>query len=287
MVTGATGVVGAPILRLLVESGRQVGALVRSDRVGRVRRENRGGGSERGHAQPSFAGPSLLRVRGGVPRRRCQPVLCLGPRSHGRRQHRRLSQCASERAPPPAFGVWCTPRRPRRSARREALSETRAHLTADASSPTTRGPSTWPNRRCSPSGPRSRWWRSTRPPSRVPGRASGTGKLILQVIDGKLPVLVDTRVSMVDIDDCARGPPAGRGEGHAGTALHPEWFHPRHPAGARPPRGGDRKARQGSLPSRVGGAGRCRRLWSSLEDDRQTPQVLFGDGAHHAPRPRL
>ena len=38
-----------------------------------------------------------------------------------------------------------------------------------------------------------------------PGRASGTGKLILQVIDGRLPVLVDTRVSMVDIDDCARG----------------------------------------------------------------------------------
>ena len=38
-----------------------------------------------------------------------------------------------------------------------------------------------------------------------PGRSSGTGKLILDVARGKLPVLVDTRLSIVDIDDCARG----------------------------------------------------------------------------------
>lgn len=38
-----------------------------------------------------------------------------------------------------------------------------------------------------------------------PGRASGTGKLIIDVINGKLPFLVDTVFSMVDIDDCARG----------------------------------------------------------------------------------
>ena len=37
MVTGATGVVGAPILRLLVESGRQVGSPRLLRRVGRVR----------------------------------------------------------------------------------------------------------------------------------------------------------------------------------------------------------------------------------------------------------
>ena len=36
-----------------------------------------------------------------------------------------------------------------------------------------------------------------------PGRASGTGKLILDVIEGKLPLLVETTVSIVDIDDCA------------------------------------------------------------------------------------
>ena len=49
-------------------------------------------------------------------------------------------------------------------------------------------------------------------------RASGTGKLILQVIDGKLPVLVDTRVSMVDIDDCARGHLLAE-EGHRDNAT--------------------------------------------------------------------
>jgi dihydroflavonol-4-reductase len=38
-----------------------------------------------------------------------------------------------------------------------------------------------------------------------PGRATGTGKLILDVMRGRLPLLVETTVSMVDIEDCARG----------------------------------------------------------------------------------
>lgn len=38
-----------------------------------------------------------------------------------------------------------------------------------------------------------------------PGRATGTGKIILQVLQGKLPLLIESHVSMVDIDDCARG----------------------------------------------------------------------------------
>lgn len=38
-----------------------------------------------------------------------------------------------------------------------------------------------------------------------PGRATGTAKLILDVINGKLPALVKTDISIVDIDDCARG----------------------------------------------------------------------------------
>jgi dihydroflavonol-4-reductase len=38
-----------------------------------------------------------------------------------------------------------------------------------------------------------------------PGRATGTGKLILDLVNGRLPFLVDTRVSIVDVDDCARG----------------------------------------------------------------------------------
>ena len=38
-----------------------------------------------------------------------------------------------------------------------------------------------------------------------PGRTTGTGKLILDVLNGKLPFLIDARISLVDIDDCARG----------------------------------------------------------------------------------
>jgi dihydroflavonol-4-reductase len=38
-----------------------------------------------------------------------------------------------------------------------------------------------------------------------PGRATGTGELILDVINGRLRFLADTSLSIVDIDDCARG----------------------------------------------------------------------------------
>jgi len=38
-----------------------------------------------------------------------------------------------------------------------------------------------------------------------PGRSSGTGKLFLDLLNGRLPFLIETRVSIVDIDDCARG----------------------------------------------------------------------------------
>jgi dihydroflavonol-4-reductase len=38
-----------------------------------------------------------------------------------------------------------------------------------------------------------------------PGRASGTGKILLDLIAGRISTVVDTRISIVDIDDCARG----------------------------------------------------------------------------------
>ena len=38
-----------------------------------------------------------------------------------------------------------------------------------------------------------------------PGRATGTGKLVIDVINGRLPFLVDATFSIVDIDDSARG----------------------------------------------------------------------------------
>lgn len=38
-----------------------------------------------------------------------------------------------------------------------------------------------------------------------PGRATGTGRIFLAAADGRLPLLFDTQISLVDIDDCARG----------------------------------------------------------------------------------
>ena len=38
-----------------------------------------------------------------------------------------------------------------------------------------------------------------------PGRSTGTGALLLAAARGSLPVLVDSTISLVDIDDCARG----------------------------------------------------------------------------------
>ena len=81
--------------------------------------------------------------------------------------------------------------------------------------------------------------------------------------------------------------PAGGGEWHPRTALHPQRFHARHPPGARPPRTGHWTACEGSIPPRVGGARRRRRVRGGLETDRPAPEVLLGDGAHHAPRSRL
>ncbi len=49
-----------------------------------------------------------------------------------------------------------------------------------------------------------------------PGRVTGTGKLILDVVNGRLPVMIDTWVSMVDIDDCARGHLRAASEGVPG-----------------------------------------------------------------------
>jgi dihydroflavonol-4-reductase len=38
-----------------------------------------------------------------------------------------------------------------------------------------------------------------------PGRAGGTGRIVLALLDGRLKVFVDTRISLVDVDDCVEG----------------------------------------------------------------------------------
>lgn len=49
-----------------------------------------------------------------------------------------------------------------------------------------------------------------------PGRASGTGRLFLDLINGRIPGVVDSRLSVVDIDDCARGHLLAERHGAAG-----------------------------------------------------------------------
>ncbi len=50
-----------------------------------------------------------------------------------------------------------------------------------------------------------------------PGRATGTGKLILDVVNRRLRYLVDSPISLVDIDDCARGHLMAAERGEAGS----------------------------------------------------------------------
>lgn len=49
-----------------------------------------------------------------------------------------------------------------------------------------------------------------------PGRASGTGRLLLAFLDGRLRAFVDTHVSMVDIGDCIEGHLLAAQRGQAG-----------------------------------------------------------------------
>ena len=50
-----------------------------------------------------------------------------------------------------------------------------------------------------------------------PGRASGNGKLIMDYVNGKLPVFVDTYVSVVDIADCTEAHILAAERGRAGA----------------------------------------------------------------------
>jgi dihydroflavonol-4-reductase len=49
-----------------------------------------------------------------------------------------------------------------------------------------------------------------------PGRASGTGRFLLMALDGRLPVFVNTNVSLVDISDCVEGHVLAAAHGAAG-----------------------------------------------------------------------
>ena len=50
-----------------------------------------------------------------------------------------------------------------------------------------------------------------------PGRSAGTGKILIAYLNGKLPVFVDTHISIVDIDDCTEGHIRAAGKGRPGA----------------------------------------------------------------------
>ena len=49
-----------------------------------------------------------------------------------------------------------------------------------------------------------------------PGRATGSARLLLEVVNGRLPVLVRTTISLVDLADCAAGHVLAEGRGTPG-----------------------------------------------------------------------
>ena len=117
-----------------------------------------------------------------------------------------------------ACRAWCSPPRRRRWGRRAAPSAARPRGTAAATSRPTSAPST-----------RASWRRSPPPaaagvelvavnPSSVqgPGRAGGTGRILIAYLNGRLRAFVDTRMSLVDIEDCVTGHLLGAERGVAG-----------------------------------------------------------------------
>jgi dihydroflavonol-4-reductase len=49
-----------------------------------------------------------------------------------------------------------------------------------------------------------------------PGRASGTGRILIAYLNGRLPAFLDTQISLVDIDDCVEGHMLGAERGVPG-----------------------------------------------------------------------
>jgi len=108
-----------------------------------------------------------------------------------------------------------------------------------------------------------------------PGRVGGSSRLLLDLVNGRLPVLVDTYVPIVDVDDCTEahllaelhGAPGERGDRTAAEGLRPAG-----PGTVRAARGGVRRGHGGGRRGGPGGQGIHR---------------LPRDASHPAARPSL
>jgi len=196
-ITGATGVVGGAVLRHLLADGQHVRALMRSSRALPPEVEPVNGDVfDPESLQRCFAGVETVYHLAGV-NQLCsrRPETMLRVNVEGTRL---VTQAASEA-------------RLVHTSSAAALGEAEGEIGDE----TTRPRSNWNSEYA-----RTKWMGeqavlsvSNRQevvvvnPSSVqgPGRASGTGKLLLGVMSGRLRTLVETRISIVDIDDCARG----------------------------------------------------------------------------------
>ncbi len=71
-----------------------------------------------------------------------------------------------------------------------------------------------------------------------PGRTEGSARLLIELVNARRPVVVETFLSIVDVDDCTNGHLAAETRGRAGRAIPPERREPDHEPGGRARAGG-------------------------------------------------
>lgn len=198
-ITGATGVVGGAVLRHLLADGQKVRALVRSDHLLPPEVERiRGDVLDPASLRRAFEGVTTVFHAAGV-NQMCsadpglmERVNVLGTRN--------VADAAYEAG---ALLVH--------TSSAAVLGENEGEIGDESSVPRAPLPSRYADSK----------WRAEQEltelfgrqpvvivnPSSVqgPGRVTGTGLLLLKMMSGKLRTIVDTRISIVDIDDCAAG----------------------------------------------------------------------------------
>ena len=289
--TGGSGLIGGALAKRLVGArrrGRRARALARSRR-GAL--EAIGAAVVRGDVLDE-AGMARGdgRVRGRLPRRGRQHDVPDGPGGADPRQRPRRRGGGAGRGAGGGGRASCSPPPRRRWARRRARWGARRRRTAAATCRSTSAPST------RASSPRSRRPRSpgiplvSVNPSSVqgPGRAGGTGRILIAYLNGRLQGFVDTTLSLVDIDDCVEAHVLAAERGVPGERYVISRRDDQRARGARDRHGGLRRAPRCQDPAT---RGRRRSAGTVVEGvfqrARAQAAVLPRDGPHAAARPPL